>query len=128
MIAFFVAVSSLAGGSLLWPRLTDRPRPKLLQDVHDMVLRTPAGQEAANVLGVSDEAHIVPINPGQIVASAANGVKTAVSNRIQKVIVGNAVNQLSRQMNNLSPEQQEYVKEAICKPPDKPAIETSASN
>ncbi len=128
MLAFVVAVSSLGSGSLLWPRLTDRPRPKLLQDVHDIVLKTPMGQEAAQVLGVSDEASVTPINFGQVTASAVSGVKEAVRARIQKIIVGNAVNQLSRQMNNLSDEQRSFVEEAICKPQPTPTSETSTSN
>lgn len=128
MLALVVAVSSLGSGSLLWPRLTDRPRPKLLADVHDVVLATDVGRNAAVVLGVSDEANITPINLGEVAASAVNSVKGAIGGRIQKIIVGNAVNQLSRQMNNLSPEQKTLVEEAICKPNPTPADETSPAN
>jgi len=96
--------------------------------VHDIVLRTSAGQDTAMALGVSDEANTERINPGEIAGSAVKGVKRMVGSRIQKIIVTNAVNQLSHQMENLSPEQQSFVQEAICKPPQAPVGETSASN
>jgi hypothetical protein len=116
VLALAVATTSLASGSLIWPRLTTQARPKLLQDVHDIVLKTQAGKQ---VLGVSDEAHVEPINPGQIVSTAINGVKTAVQNRVTTIVVGNAVNQLSSQFERLPREQKVYIQEALCKPIDK---------
>lgn len=116
ILALTVAITALGSGSLIWPRLTDEPRPKLLQDVHDLVLRTSVGQDAANVLGVSDEANVQKINIGQVVAGAVGNAKTAVQNRIRTIVVTNAVNQLNRQFDNLSEEQQTYVREAVCEP------------
>lgn len=115
-LALMVAVTTLAGGSLLWPRLTTRPRPKLLQDVHDLVLRTPMGQHSADVLGVSDEAAVEPINIGAVVGSAVYGAKIAIQKRVQNVVVINAVNSLSRRFESLPPEQKEQIQEILCKP------------
>ncbi len=116
ILALTVAVTALGSGSLMWPRLTDKPRPKVLQDVHDIVLRTSVGQNVANVLGVSDEANVEQIDFGQIAAGAAGNAKRAVQNRIRTVIVGHVVNQLDRQFDNLSPEQKTYVRQALCEP------------
>lgn len=116
VLAIAVATTSLAGGSLVWPRLTTQERPKLLQEVHDIVIRTPLGQETAQVLGVSDEAAIEQINVSQIVGGAINGVKTAVQNRVQTIIVGNAVNQLSSQFDRLPKEQKTQIQQILCKP------------
>lgn len=116
ILAIAVATTSLAGGSLLWPRLTTQERPKLLQEVHDIVIRTPVGQETAQVLGVSDEAHVEPINVGQAVGAAVNGIKTVVQNRVQTIIVGNAVNQLSAQFDRLPKEQKVQIQQILCKP------------
>lgn len=116
VLAIAVATTSLAGSSLVWPRLTNQERPKLLQEVHDIVIRTPVGQETAQVLGVSDEATVEPINVGQIVSGALNGVKTAVQNRVQTIIVGNAVNQLSSQFDRLPKEQKTQIQQILCKP------------
>ena len=116
ILALSVAVTALGSGSLLWPRLTDQPRPKFLQDVHDLVLRTSVGQNAADVLGVSDEANVQKINMGQMIMGAVGNAKTAIQNRVRTIVVTNAVNQLNRQFDNLSDEQKTYVQQAVCEP------------
>jgi hypothetical protein len=116
IMAVTVAITALGSGSLMWPRLTDRPRPTFLQTVHDMVRKTSVGQNAANVLGVSDEANIQKIDVGQMASSAVSNAKAAVQNRVRTVVVTNAVNQLNMQFANLSEEQQTYVRQAICEP------------
>ncbi len=116
IIALSVAVTALGSGSLLWPRLTDQPRPKFLQDVHDLVLRTSVGQNAADVLGVSDETNVQKINMGQMIMGAVGNAKIAIQNRVRTIVVTNAVNQLNRQFDNLSDEQQTYVQQAVCEP------------
>ena len=116
IIALSVAVTALGSGSLLWPRLTDQPRPKFLQDVHDLVLRTSVGQNAADVLGVSDETNVQKINMGQMIMGAVGNAKIAIQNRVRTIVVTNAVNQLNRQFDNLSDEQKTYVQQAVCEP------------
>jgi len=119
LIALVVATVTIAGGSIAWPRITKQPRPKLLQDVKNIVIQTSVGKETANVLGVSDEAHITPVNLGQVAAGAVGQVKTVVQNRVQAIIVGNAVNQLHQQFERLSPDQKTQIQEIICKPLEK---------
>jgi len=119
-LALSIAVVALGSGSLMWPRLSDKPRPKLLQNVHDLVMKTTAGQNAANVLGVSDEANVQKLDFGQMASSAVLGAKTAVQDRVRTVVVTNAVNQLNRQFDNLSDDQKIYVRQAICEPQVQP--------
>ena len=119
LIASVIAAVTIAGGSLAWPRLTSQPAPKILQDVKNIVIKTPIGAQTANVLGVSDETHIKPINLGEVATGAVGQVKTAVENRIQAIIVGNAVNQLHQQFERLSPDQKTQIQEIICKPLEK---------
>ena len=120
VIALAVAVTSLAGGSLVWPRLTTQARPQLLEKVHDMTIKTEAGQRAASVLGVSDESQVQPINVGNMVADGINGIKSAAQKRVQTIVVSNAVNELTRQFDKLPKEQQQYIQQALCKPPENP--------
>ena len=120
ILALSVAVTALGSGSLLWPRLTDQPRPKFLQDVHDLVLRTSVGQNAADVLGVSDETNVQKINMGQMIMGAVGNAKIAIQNRVRTIVVTNAVNQLNRQFDNLSDEQKTYVQQAVCEPTPQP--------
>lgn len=116
ILALAVAATSLAGSSLLWPRFTTQERPALLKNVRDIVMKNPVGQHTADVLGVSDESQVTPINPGELVAGAVNGMKTAVQNRIRTVVVGNAVNELTRQYDKLPRDQQQFIQAALCKP------------
>jgi len=120
-LALAVAITSLAGGSLAWPRVTTQSRPALLEKVHDMTIKTDAGQRAAQVLGVSDESNVEPINLGKLVADGVNGVKSAAQKRVQTIVVSNAVNELTRQFDKLPKEQQVYIQEALCKPSENPS-------
>lgn len=121
-LALAVAFTSLAGGSLAWPRLTNQPRPQLLQQVHDVTIKTVPGQRAAEVLGVSDERQAEPINLGKMAADGINGVKAAVQKRVQTIVVGNAVNELTRQFDKLPDDQKQYIQDALCKPQEMPVV------
>ena len=116
ILAFAVGVIALGGGSLLWPRFFDAPRPKALQDVRDVVVKTSVGQNAANALGVNDEADVQKIDLGQAATQTISNVRNAVENRVRSVVITNAVNQLSSQFNKLSDEQKTSVRQAICEP------------
>jgi hypothetical protein len=116
IVALAVAVASLVSGSLAWPRLTTVTRPKLLQEVHDIALTTSIGKQTANVLGVSDETNIQPLNIGQMTYSLVDSAKAAIQKRAQTVIVGNAVNQLNSQFDRLPTEQKKQIQEILCKP------------
>jgi hypothetical protein len=119
VIALIVATITIAGGSIAWPRITTQPRPKLLQNVKNIVIKTAVGKETASVLGVTDEKHVTPINLGTVASGAVGQVKTAIQNRVQAVIVGNAVNQLHQQFERLSTDQKTQIREIICKPLEK---------
>lgn len=123
-IALAVAITSLAGGSLAWPRLTSQTRPALLDKVHEMTIKTQAGQRAAQVLGVTDEAHVEPINLGKLVSDGINGVKSAAQKRVQTIVVSNAVHELTRQFDKLPVEQQHFIQDALCKPQQTPTPAT----
>jgi len=102
--------------SLLWPKLTHQARPTPLQQVHDGILGTQVGQQAAQALGVTDESHVAQVNPGQIIHSVVDTVITTVEHRTQQVVVENAVKQLSGQFATLPQEQKQQIQAIICKP------------
>src|SRR5690348_7637193 len=102
VLAVAVFGVTLSGGSLLWPHITDAPRPKLLQDVRDTVIQTQPGKQAAQVLGVSDEASVEPINLGQVAGNMVNGVRSAAQKRVQTIIMAQVTQQLSSQYERLS--------------------------
>ena len=119
IFALIVSVVTVAGGSLLWPRLTTQKRPPIIQQVHDAVLKTPIGEQSANVLGVSDEAHVKPLNAGEVVAGIVGAAEGAVQSRIQTIIVKNAVNELTSEFDKLPLDQKQEIQQAICKAPVK---------
>lgn len=112
VMSAIIASITLSGASLLWPRLTTQPRPEFLNKVHDVVVSTGPGQQAATVLGVSDEAKAEPFS----LKALQDGVTHAVTNRVQEVVMGNAVNELSRQFDTLPKDQKLQIQEVLCKP------------
>ena len=107
---------TLSGGSLVWPRITSAPRPQLLQDVHDKVIQTAPGQQAAQVLGVADEQTVEPINISDIASNAVNSVKAAAEKRAQTIIMAQISDQLTNQYQNLPEDQQRQLQQIICAP------------
>lgn len=116
IIALVVAVVSLSGGSLVWPRLTTAPRPQLLQQVHDVVIKTQPGEQAANVLGVQDEASVKPISLGELANNAVNGIKSAAQKRAQTIIMSQVTQQLTTQYERLNADQKTQLQQIVCQP------------
>ncbi len=120
VVQLFLAVAvfgvTVSGGSLVWPRITSAPRPQLLQQVHDSVIKTPVGQQAAQVLGVSTDENVQPINLGQVAGNAANALKSAAQQRAQTIITAQIVGQLSSGYEKLPKDQQQALQQIICSP------------
>jgi len=116
VLAVAVFGVTLSGGSLVWPRLTNNPRPQLLTQVHDAVVKTPVGSKAAQVLGVSDEATVQPINLGQIAGAIGNSIKTAAQNRAQTIIMAQVMGQITSKYESLPQDQKKQLQRIICSP------------
>ncbi len=108
--------ATLAGASLVWPKLTDKPRPKPLDEIRKVVLKTPMGQQAATVLGVTNEETVEPINIASVAADVTNTVSTSVTNKAQEIVTRQAVEQLTRQIDQLPSEQKAQLQQIFCKP------------
>src|SRR5258706_13221326 len=115
VLALVVSLFTLSGGSLLWPKFTTAPRPKLLQQVHDVVVKTPPGEQAAQVLGVSTD-DVQPINLGEVANNIVNSVKTAAQKRAQTIIMAQVTSQLTNQYEKLPNDHQQQLQQIICKP------------
>jgi hypothetical protein len=116
VLAVAVFGVTLSGGSLVWPRVTSAPRPQLLQQVHDSVIKTPVGSQAAQVLGVTDEQNVEPINLGQVAGNIAGSIKTAAQKRVQTIIMSQVTQQLTSQYEKLPKDKQQELQQIICKP------------
>ena len=116
VLAVAVFGVTLSGGSLVWPRLTNIPRPPILQEVHDSVIKTSVGAQAAQVLGVTTDQNVQPINVGQIAGTIGNDIKTAAQKRAQTIITAQIVGQLTSGYDKLPKDQQVQLQQIICKP------------
>lgn len=110
----FVGVT-LAVISLLWPRFSDQPRPVPLTQIRNTVVQTPLGAQAAMVLGVSDEASVQRFNLQTSVNDLTVSAAGVLQQRAQTVLTIHAVKQLQQQFQQLPQDQQEQIREVICK-------------
>ncbi len=114
--ALLIAGSALGVTSLLWPRFSTDPRPTALEYVRDFVVTTPLGNQAARILGVSDDRNITPTDMGTVVSSVAGSVVSSVENKAEQYIAQRMTEQIIMRINKLPEEQQQYVKELLCTP------------
>jgi len=114
VLAIAVFGVTLSGGSLMWPKVTRAPRPQILQQVHDSVIKTPVGSQAAYVLGVTDDKNVQPINLGAIANTAWGGIKNAAQKRAQTILMSQVTAQLMSQYEKLPRDQQKTLQEIIC--------------
>ena len=110
--------------SLVWPKVTAQPRPKQLTQVREIVMKTQVGQNAAQVLGVTDEASVKPMSVGQFVQEQANVVVTNVADSAQHAVTSQVLLQLAKKFNELPKNEQEQFKSLICVPPITPTPTT----
>lgn len=116
---FIIAISTaltVGLGSLLWPKLTAKARPKPLTEVRNVVMQTPVGQQAAAILGVTDESTVTPINVSSVASSLVSGIVLSVGQKAQEVVTRQAVQQLLRQVDQLPLSEKQQIQEALCKP------------
>jgi len=115
VLALAILGVTVSIGSLLWKKLTSAPRPQALQQVHDFVMKTPQGDQAAQVFGVTDDKTVTPINLGDAANTAWNGIKSAVQQRATTIVMSQVTTQLVNQYEKLSRDQQKTLQEIICK-------------
>lgn len=97
--------------TMLWPRFSPFPRPLPLAKLHEIILKTQPGQQAANVLGVSDDATVSIISPQVILSQVSSAVRTRISN----VVITHAVRAITKRFKDLPPQTQEKVLEELAK-------------
>lgn len=109
-------LAAVALGSLAWPKFTSQPRPKEMQVVRDAVLKTPAGQGAANVIGVTDGDNVQPVNLGTVASSISTTIINSLGQKVTEVVSNQAATVLFNQYKQLPPPAQLELQQSICKP------------
>lgn len=110
------SVVFISVASFIWPKVTNQPRPDPLTQVREVVIKTSLGQQMANVLGVTDESDITPVNPGTFVAKQTNNAVTAVQKSAQRAITSRVIQQLAGQFDQLPEDQKQEFQKMICDP------------
>lgn len=103
--------------SLVWPKVTNQPRPEALTRMREMVLQTAAGQGVAQGLGVMDESNAEPVNVESAVTNGANMVINAVAKSARHAITARLMESLAEQFNELPEEDKVSFRAQICEPP-----------
>ncbi len=115
ILALLVAAGVVSAGSLSWYKFTKSPRPQPLTLVHDMLLTTWAGRQAAEALGVENESSIEQLNIPQVAGAMVASVAATVEQRVQEAVVSSVVTHIARQYDGLVPEQKKQLESIICK-------------
>lgn len=102
--------------ALLWPKFTSAPRPPVLEQVRSVVMQTPVGQSAAQVLGVADgQAPVTPLTVQSVTDTVSQAVVNTVREKTQEIVSRQIVNQIVQQFDKLDKDQKQIVQEAVCK-------------
>jgi len=97
----------VAGTSLVWPKLINRPIPDALKQVQQAVLGTEIGQQANDTL----ESLHISSSPGEMVNTAFGQVQE----KAQEAVTREIIIQVVKKIETLNPEEQQSIKEQICK-------------
>jgi hypothetical protein len=114
--ASIIVLIAVSFASLIWPVVTDQPRPQILTQVRDYVIRTPYGFRAAAVLGVSDERNVTKMSLGSILSGAAGNAVSAIEKKAQEAVAQRVADQLSRQFEQLPTAEKTRLQQIICSP------------
>jgi hypothetical protein len=117
VFAFFGSVVALSIVSLAWPLVTTNPRPEPLTKVREIVIQTPLGAQAAQVLGVTDESGVSPVNMNEFVTTQTSMVIQNVSKSAQNAVTTGVLTQLASKFNELPEEQKLQFQSMVCQPP-----------
>lgn len=115
IFALLAAGITVSAGSLLWPRLTQKPEPPALKQIRDVVVSTDIGKQTANILGVESD-NPAPIDPQLVIKNAAATIIAGVEDKAQQIVIQQAVNQIVNQLDRLPVTQKEDIINALCKP------------
>lgn len=100
--SFVVSVASL-----VWPRVSQKPRPQQLEKVREIVIQTTFGKQADEFLG--------NINVSSVASSLAQSAGNAVSQKVTEEVTNRAVSQIISQIDKLPDTQRQVLEDAVCK-------------
>ena len=109
LLVLFIVALVIAGISLSWSRFSQSPRPQILEQVNTFLRSTAFGQQAANVLGVSNEQSVMTLSPQYVKDSGVQMIK----NYATDIVVTHATRLIISKFGTLPAEQQQKILEAL---------------
>jgi hypothetical protein len=109
-----IGAMTLSFVSIAWPKFSRLERPQLLTEVHNAIKETPLGKQVSQVLGVTDERSIEPIDLGIVTNDFGNYAIDTVKNKTEEIIARQAVLQLNQRFDKLGAKEKLILQEAIC--------------
>lgn len=115
LIAALAATTVVATSSLVWYKMTSRPRPEPLTKVRDMVVSTEPGNNIAGILGVGSDSETQPINVASAASRVVSTAVNAVEEKARSTVVLGIAQQVMQEVAKLPEDQKASVKDVICK-------------
>jgi hypothetical protein len=115
IISLISTLVVVAGASLVWPKVTNYPRPEALTQVRNFVVTTDVGKNIAQTLGVQDETTVIPVNVGSVAGAAISSAAADVQQKASDAVTREILIQIVKKIETLAPDEQQSIKEQICK-------------
>lgn len=80
-----------------------------------MVVDTDLGKRVAQTLGVQDETAVVPVDVGSVAGAAISSAAADVQQKASDAVTREIILQVVKKIETLAPDQQQSIKEQICK-------------
>jgi hypothetical protein len=115
IVSLVTALVVITGVSLVWPKLTHGPLPGPLSQVRDIVLTTDIGKQAAQTLGVQNEASATPVTIGTVAGAAISSMAANVQEQAANAVTREIILQIVKKIETLAPDQQQVIHDQMCK-------------
>jgi hypothetical protein len=89
-------------------------RPAPIKTIESAVKETPFGQQISQVLGVSDDGQVKPIDVKAEATQLKDWIIVQVQNKAEAIVAKQAADQISQRFNALNDQQKSILRQAIC--------------
>ena len=116
-IGAFIAASVLViTASIIWPNITKKDRPELLEKVHEQVIETDAGRRAEEVLGGATVFDTLPGRVQTVAGSVSAAATTFIGERTEEVVTRRIIEEVTKRYETMSEDEKNKMRELICTP------------
>lgn len=104
----------LSIASLAWPKFTTKERPELIKGFQLYLKDTPFGQQVSQVLGVTDESQVKPVDLKVTAVELKDWMILQIQNKAESIVAKQAADQIRQRFSSLNEDQKTILRQAIC--------------